>query len=108
MVAGHDQLVEVGGLGGVERLEREVVDEQELHLGEAAHLGFDAVVQPGGLEPLEQRVGAEHEHAAAAAHGDVPERVGQVPLITTGPSRQAPWAPSRNRRLESSFHRAWS
>ena len=77
-MAGHDQLVEVGGFGGVQRLQREVVDQQQLGLGEPAHFGLDAVVEAGGLEPLEHCVGAQHEHADPAAYRDVAERGGQV------------------------------
>jgi hypothetical protein len=47
-------LVEVGGLDGIQRLEREVVQDQQLDPGEAAHLGVQGVVQPGGFEALEQ------------------------------------------------------
>ena len=67
-------------LSGVERLEGQVVDDEQLDGGQAAHLVVQGVVQPGGLEPLEQLVGAGHVHAAAAADGDVPERAGQVGL----------------------------
>ena len=77
-MAGHDELVEVGGLGGIHRLQREVVDEQQPHLGEPAHLGFGAVVEPGCLEPLEHRVGAQHQGGHPAADGDVAERGGQM------------------------------
>ena len=110
VVAGHDELVEVGGFGGVQWLQREVVDQQQLDLGEPAHFGLDAVVEAGGLEPLEHCVGAQHEHADPAAHGDVAERGGQVRLAhpDRAPERTAPCGPSRNRRLVSSFHRVWS
>src|SRR6516225_2344465 len=60
LVAFDADLVEVGGLGGVERGEREVVQDQQLDSGEPAHLGVEAVVEPGGLEPLEQLGGAGH------------------------------------------------
>src|SRR5216683_7865991 len=49
-VPGDGQLVEVGGGGLVQRLEREIVDDQQVHGGQAAVLGFGAVVQPGGFE----------------------------------------------------------
>ncbi len=48
-VPGDGQLVEVGGGGLVQRGEGEVVDDQQVDGGEAAVLGFGAVVQPGGL-----------------------------------------------------------
>ena len=83
------ELVEVGGLGGVQRLQREVVQDQQLGSGEPAHLGVEAVVEPGGLEPLEQLRGAGHRHGAAPADGDVPERAGQVRLADPdGPQYQ--------------------
>src|SRR6516162_2309979 len=54
LVAFDAQLVEVGGLGGAERLEREVVQDQQLDGGQAAHLVVEGVVEPGGFEPFEQ------------------------------------------------------
>ena len=51
-------LVEVGGLGGVQRPEGEVVEDEHVDAGEAADLGVEGVVQPGGPEPGEQLVGA--------------------------------------------------
>ena len=44
----HDELVEVVGLHGVEWAEREVVEEEQLCSGQAAHLGVEGVVQTGG------------------------------------------------------------
>src|SRR6516165_8569862 len=49
LVALDADLVEVGGFGGAEGLEREVVQDQQFHPGEAAHL----VVEAGGFEPFE-------------------------------------------------------
>jgi hypothetical protein len=43
----HDDLVDVGGLHGVERLQRAVVDD------EPAHLGLMAVVEARRLEHLQ-------------------------------------------------------
>jgi hypothetical protein len=51
LVAFDGQLVEVGGLGGAEGLEREVVEDEQLDGGETAHLVVEGVVEPGGLEP---------------------------------------------------------
>jgi len=42
-----DELVEVVGLGGVERLECEVVEDEQVDTGEFAELGLEGVVQPG-------------------------------------------------------------
>ena len=79
-VAFDDELVEVGGLGGVEGLEREVVDDEQIDADEAAHLDLVGVIEPGGAEPFEQPVGPFGVDLAAAAAGDVPERVGEVGL----------------------------
>jgi hypothetical protein len=76
----HDQLVEVRGLGLVHRLEREVVDDQQLDAGQATHLGLDAVVQPGALQVAEQLVSGGEQHATAAANADVSERGREVCL----------------------------
>ena len=70
------------------RLEAEVVDDQQWDVGEAAHLGVDGVVEPGGFEPFEQLVGAGHVHADAAAHGDVPQCGGQVGLAYSDRAEQ--------------------
>ena len=51
------ELVEVGGLGRVERLEREVVDEEQVDTDELAHLGVVAGVESCGLESLVELVG---------------------------------------------------
>jgi len=45
-----------------------------------ADLGVQGVVEPGGLEFLEQLAGRGHVHAAAAPDRDVPQRAGQVRL----------------------------
>lgn len=78
LVAFDDDFVEVGGLGGVEGLDAEVVDDQQWDVGQAAHLGFDGVIQPRGLEAFEQLVRAGHVRADAAADSDVPEGGAQV------------------------------
>src|SRR5260221_2068245 len=79
-VAGDGELVEVGGGGLVEGLEREVVDEEHVDGGEAAVLGFGAVVEAGGFEAFEQVAGAGHVDGEAAADGDVAQGGGQVGL----------------------------
>jgi hypothetical protein len=80
LVALDAELVEVGGLGGVQWLEREVVQDQQLYCGEAAHLVVEGVVEPGGFEPFEQLAGRGHVHGAAAADRDVAQGAGQVCL----------------------------
>jgi len=57
-VGGHDgrrgavafdgELVDVGGVECVERLEREVVDDEQIHAQQLAHLGLVAVVEAAG------------------------------------------------------------
>ena len=90
-VPGDGQLVEVAGSGLVQWLECEIVDDQQVHGGQAAVLGFGAVVQPGGFEPFEQVVGAGHVDGEAAADGDVAQRGGQVGLADPdGPQYQSP------------------
>jgi hypothetical protein len=79
-VPGDDELVEVGGGGLVQGLEREVVDDEHADGGQAAVLGFGAVVEPGGFEAFEQLPGAGHVHGQAAADGDVAQGGGQVSL----------------------------
>ena len=49
-----DDLVDVGGVGGVHRLQAEVVQDQQVHPQEFADLLVVAVVEPGGLQPLVQ------------------------------------------------------
>jgi hypothetical protein len=49
----HDDLVDVGGLHGVERLQRAVVDDEEVDTDEPAHLGLMAVVEARRLEHLQ-------------------------------------------------------
>jgi hypothetical protein len=41
------------GLGGVEGSQGEVVEDEQLDAGQAAHLGLEGVVQAGGAEPGE-------------------------------------------------------
>jgi hypothetical protein len=69
----HDQLVEVRRLGGVHGLQGEVVEDEYFDAGQGAHLGFDAVVQPGRFQRAEHLVGAHEPHGAPSPDGDVPE-----------------------------------
>src|SRR6266852_6214032 len=79
-VAFGDYLIKVGGLGGGEGLEREVVDDEQLDGGQAAVFVVQGVVQAGGGEAFEELVGAGHVDGAAAADGDVAQGGGQVGL----------------------------
>ena len=47
-VAFDDELVDVGGVERVERLEREVVDDEQVDAEQFADLGVVAVVEPAG------------------------------------------------------------
>src|SRR6266567_2833687 len=80
LVAFDAELVEVGGLGRIQGLEREVVEDQQLDSGEAAHLVVQGVVEAGCFEPFEQLGGGGHVDGAAPPDGDVPQRAGQVGL----------------------------
>ena len=79
-VAFDDDLVEVVGLGGVQRPQREVVDDEQVDAGESSELGVEGVVEPGGAEPGEQLVGAVEADGQPAADRDVAERGGEVGL----------------------------
>ena len=79
-VAFDDEFVEVGGGRGVQRPEREVVDDEQVQAGQSAEFGVQGVVQPGGAEPGEQSVGAGHLHGVPAADRDVSQRCCQVGL----------------------------
>ena len=70
-------------------LEGEVVEDEQFDGGQAAVLGFGAVVEAGGFEALEQLVGAGHVDGEAAADGDVAQGGGQVRLAgPDGPQDQ--------------------
>jgi hypothetical protein len=108
-VAFDDELVDVGGVECVKRLEREVVDDEQIDAQELAHLGVVAVVQAAGAEPFEEPVAAFEVHAVAAADGGVPRAVARNVLPTpTGPMITALWPPSTKRSEHSSFQVAWS
>ena len=74
------ELVDVGRLRGVERLEGEVVDDEEIDTDELAHLGIVAGVETRRLQSLVQLVGPLEVHADAPAAGDVAEGGGHEGL----------------------------
>ena len=65
---------------GVERLQREVVNDEQVDAEQFAHLGVVAVVEPGGAEPFEEPVAAFEVNGEAAAHGGVTEGGGEEGL----------------------------
>ena len=85
-----DQFVDVGGVERVERLEREVVDHEEVDAQEFADFGVVAVVEPRGAESFEEPVAAFEVDTVAAADCGVSERCRQKVLPTpTGPRTSA-------------------
>ena len=98
LVAFDAELVEVGGLGRVQGLEREVVEDEQFDAGEAAHLGVEGVVEAGGLEPLEQLGGGAMWTVRRRRTAMCPSAQARWVLPTpTGPRIRAPCGPSRNR-----------
>ena len=72
-MAFDDDFVDLGGVGGVHCPEGEVVEDEDVHAEQFADFGVVAVVQPGGLQPFEEGVGAFEVDAAPATDGDVSE-----------------------------------
>jgi hypothetical protein len=100
---------ELDGLGGVERPEREIVEDEQLDAGQPAHLGVEGVVQAGGAEPGEKLVCAGEVDADPAAVAMCPSADARWVLLTpTGPRTWIPWWASVNRRLVRSDHRVRS
>jgi hypothetical protein len=63
----NDELVEVTGLGGFQSVQGQVVDHEQLHAVQLAHLVFIPAVEAGGFEAYEQLVGAFGMNAVPAA-----------------------------------------
>ncbi len=74
-VAFEQQIVGIPALLGVERIEREVVEDEEVGREQCAEFGLIGVVEPRVLQRLEEAIGPDGERGVAAATGDVPERV---------------------------------
>jgi len=74
------ELVEVDGGGGVQGLERKIVDDQQVQAGKPAELCLQGLVQAGGAQPSEQLLRADHLHGQPPTDRDVPESGGQVAL----------------------------
>src|SRR5207249_6974036 len=73
-------LVRVPALYGVEGVETEVVEEEEIDGEELAQRGLVRVVEPRMLELLEHSVGGEGEDGVAVAAREPAERVGEEGL----------------------------
>jgi hypothetical protein len=74
------ELVDVRRLGGIERREGEVVEDEQVDPQQAAQLGVVGGVEAGCPEALEDPFGAPDEDAPPAPAGDVPEGAREVGL----------------------------
>jgi hypothetical protein len=102
-------LVGVTALGGVERVEAEVVDDEEVDGEELAQRLLVGVIEPRVLERLEEPVGGEDEEVYPWRNASQPRACARKVLPTpTGPTRTTcAWAATK-RRLTSSFQSARS
>jgi len=80
----HHRLVEVGGVGGVEGLEAQVVEGEQVHPGELADHGVVPGTEPGVLGTLQQLIGAVEVHAAVPADSRASEGGEVAPVRRTG------------------------
>ena len=79
-----EHVVGIATLDGVERVEREIVDDEQVGGDEPSQLGVVAVVEARVLERPEHLVGTHREHRQAATARDVTERVGDEGLTRIG------------------------
>jgi hypothetical protein len=105
-VAFDDELVDIGGVERVDRLEREVIDDEQIDAEQLAHLEVVAVVEPAGAESFEEPVTAFEVHAVAAADRSAVAR--NVLPTPTGRMITALWPASTKRSEHSSFQTVWS
>ena len=75
-----DELVDVGGVEGVEVLQGEVVDDEQVDPQQLAHLSLVAVVEPAGPQALEEPVATFKVNAVTAPDGGVSEGGGEEGL----------------------------
>ena len=68
-VAFDDELVDVCGVERVERLKREVVNDEQFDAQQFAHLEVVAVVEPAGSEPFEEPIAPFEVDCVAASNG---------------------------------------
>src|SRR5207244_5171790 len=88
-VALDHELVDVPGFGRIHAVDRKVVEDQQIHGDQPAHLRLVGAVEPAGLEALQQPVTPRHDHGVATAAGDVAERgCGMCFAHTNGPQNQ--------------------
>ena len=74
------ELVEVGGLGRIQWLERQVIDDEQVCPDEAADLGFQGVVEPGCFADW-----AEDQRAVRAVEDPQADQlVPQLPVVADG------------------------
>jgi hypothetical protein len=66
------RIVEIAALHGIEGVEGEVVEDQEVDCQQFPDLGFVAVVEPRVLDGLQYVIGAERKHAVPASARDMP------------------------------------
>jgi hypothetical protein len=74
------KLVEVCGFCGIEGLDREIVEEQEIDPDELSHLEVEAGVETSRLQPLQHPVGPLEVDRDPPPAGDVSERSGNEAL----------------------------
>ena len=79
-VAFDDQLVDVGGVERVHRLQGEVIKDEQIDAEQLAELGVVAVVEPGSPELLEEDVGPFGDDGVAATDRGVAEGGGHERL----------------------------
>jgi len=75
-----EQLVGVAALGGVERIEPEVIEDEQIDGEELAKRGLVGVIEARVLELREHLVGGERQHGVAMAAGEPAKRVGEKGL----------------------------
>ena len=78
----HDELIDVRGVGGVEGLQGEVVDDQQVDPQQLADLSVVAVVEAAGPKSSKHPVAALEVHAVAAGGPPRPRAVARKVLPT--------------------------
>ena len=73
-MAFDDDLVEVLSLGLVERLQREIVDDQKVAPEQLSQFQRIGLIEARGLEFLEHLIGTHRKYPVLASHRDVSER----------------------------------